>query len=48
MKQFLILLLLLDAALVFVLQILRINAWHFICLYWAILTAKNVLDWRTS
>lgn len=43
-KKILILLLLIDAALVFVLQVKRLNAWAFICLYWAILTAKNALD----
>lgn len=48
MRQFLILLLLLDAALVFVLQICRVNAWIWICLYWAILTLKNALDWRAE
>ena len=46
MRRFLILLLSLNAALVFVLQICRVSAWIWICLYWAILTLKNALDWR--
>lgn len=47
--KILILLLLLDAALVFVLQVLRTPfAWVFVSLYWAILTIKNYIDWRNS
>lgn len=45
-KQMLILLLLIDAAAVFVMQVMKVNPWPFVCLYWAILTAKNALDWR--
>ena len=43
-KKYLIYLLLIDAALVFVLQLAQINAWIFICLYWLILTLKNAVD----
>lgn len=39
-------LLLLDAAAVFVLQVLRLSAWHLICLYWLILTVKNAVALR--
>lgn len=46
MKKILILLLLIDAAVVFVLQVMRINPWIPVCLYWVILTAKNALDLR--
>ena len=45
-KQMLILLLLIDAAAVFVMQVMKLNPWPFVCLYWAILTVKNALDWR--
>ncbi len=46
LKKFLILLLLIDALLVYILQINSINAWLLICLYWAILTVKNAVDVR--
>lgn len=43
-RKVLIYLLMIDAAIVFVMQILRLNAWAFICLYWLILTVKNTID----
>lgn len=47
--KILILLLLIDAGAVFVMQCLRWGgAFVFVALYWAILTAKNYLDWRHS
>ena len=39
-----IVLLMLISAVVFVLQIQKKNAWWLICLYWAVLTLKNVMD----
>ena len=33
------------AALVFVGQVKKKNMWWMICLYWLILTAKNIVDW---
>lgn len=44
MSQFFIILLMLDAAVVFVLQILRINPYLLVCGYWLILTVKNFID----
>lgn len=44
LKKFLILLLMLDAALIFVLQTLQLNSWPLICLYWFILTVRNAFD----
>ena len=43
-RKILIYLLMIDALLVFILQLLRVNAWAFICLYWLILTVKNTMD----
>lgn len=44
-SQALITLLMLDAALVAVILISGRSAWPWICLYWAILTIKNAVDW---
>lgn len=45
--KILILLLLIDALAVLVMQLIRWRwAWLFVALYWAILTAKNYLDWK--
>lgn len=43
-KAWLIIALLIDAAIVFILQIAKVNAWLLICLYWLILTIKNLCD----
>ena len=43
-KQYLILALCTISAIVFVMQIKKKNAWWLICLYWLVLTAKNVID----
>ena len=45
-KSFLIVLLMVIAAIVFVMQYKQINAWLLICLYWAVLTIKNVIDYK--
>ena len=43
----LILALMLIAAAVFIMQLLRWRgAWVFVALYWAVLTVKNYCDWR--
>lgn len=44
MTQLLIFLLMLDAAWVFYGLCRKRNMWPWICLYWAILTAKNAVD----
>ena len=47
MGKMLIFLLLLDAAAVFVMQLCRWKGvWLFVALYWALLTIKNLRDWR--
>lgn len=46
--KLLILLLMIDAGVVFAMQLLRLNCWALICLYWGILTIKNLTDWRHS
>ena len=33
------------AAIVFVGQVKKKNVWWLICLYWLVLTIKNVVDW---
>ena len=43
-KKTLILALMANALLVFIMQVFRMNAWFFICLYWLILTMKNAID----
>ena len=48
MKKYLILFLMVDALIVFILQLLRVNAWAFICAYWLTLTVKNALDVKGS
>lgn len=45
-KCLLVVLLMVIAAIVFVMQYKRINAWLLICLYWAVLTIKNVMDYK--
>lgn len=44
LKGFLVIMLLVIAAVVFVLQINHKNAWALICLYWLVLTIKNAMD----
>lgn len=44
MTQLLIFLLMLDAAWVFYGLCCKRNMWAWICLYWALLTAKNAVD----
>ena len=44
MAQFLIYLLMLDAAWVFAGLLRKRNMWAWICLYWLILTLKNAVD----
>ena len=44
-KSLLVVLLMVIAAIVFVMQANKVNAWLFICLYWAVLTIKNVIDY---
>ena len=44
MKKALILALMIDALIVFIMQVFRMNPWFLICLYWFILTIKNTLD----
>ena len=45
--KILILTLLVNAALVFALQVTRSPiAWIFVSLYWLVLTVKNYVDWR--
>lgn len=44
LKQYLILALCTISAIVFVMQIRKKNAWWLICLYWLVLTVKNVGD----
>ena len=44
MKQALIIALMVIAAIVFVMQCKRKNAWLLICLYWLVLTIKNTMD----
>ena len=47
-KKLLILILFLDAGIVFILQLAREPmAWLFIVAYWGILTIKNWIDWET-
>ena len=43
-KNILIVLLMFIALLVFFMQVNRINAWLIICLYWLVLTVKNLVD----
>lgn len=45
-KCLLVVLLMVIAAIVFVMQYKRINAWLLVCLYWAVLTIKNVMDYK--
>lgn len=44
LKGFLVIVLLVIAAVVFVMQVNHQNAWALICLYWAVLTIKNAMD----
>lgn len=44
----LVLALMVIAGLVFLGQVLRLNVWWLICLYWAVLTLKNYMDWSAS
>ena len=44
MRDVLILALMVIAAIVFVMQVKRKNAWWLICLYWLMLTIKNAMD----
>lgn len=44
LKQFMIALLGLIAAAVFCGLMLKVNMWALICLYWAVLLAKNIMD----
>lgn len=48
LKQFLILLLMVIAAVVFCGLLLRQDMWAMICLYWFVLTVKNLIDWRDT
>jgi hypothetical protein len=43
-KKILILALCIIAAIVFLMQMLHLNAWWMICLYWLVLTIKNAMD----
>ena len=43
-KKALILALMVDALVVFIMQVLKVNPWLLICLYWCILIVKNTLD----
>ena len=45
-SQFLILLLMLDAAWVALGQFHSWNMWPWVCAYWVILTLKNLVDWK--
>ena len=45
LSQALVFLLMMDAAWVFFGLIRGENRWSWICAYWAILTAKNAVDW---
>ena len=45
-SQCCVFLLILLAALVTVLQLVKANAWPVIVAYWAVLTVKNVFDYR--
>ena len=44
MKDVLIIALMVIAAVVFVMQLKKKNAWWLVCLYWAVLTIKNAMD----
>ena len=44
LKKSLICMLMTNALVVFIMQVFRMNAWFFICMYWFILTVKNSLD----
>ena len=44
MKDMFIIALMVIAAIVFVMQVKRKNAWWLICLYWLVLTMKNAMD----
>ena len=44
MKNTLTIMLMVIALTVFVLQVASVNPWPMICIYWLILTIKNVLD----
>ena len=44
MKDVLIIALMVIAAVVFVMQLKKKNAWWLICLYWLVLTVKNAMD----
>lgn len=48
LKQFLVLLLMVIAAVVFCGLLLHQNMWAMICLYWLALTIKNLIDWQES
>lgn len=41
----LVLALMLIALIVFIGQVLKLNCWLLICLYWLVLTIKNLFDW---
>lgn len=45
LAQILILMLMFDAAIVFVGQVLHWNVWVLVCAYWLILTIKNAVDY---
>lgn len=45
LAQILILMLMFDAAIVFVGQVLHWNVWALVCAYWLILTIKNAVDY---
>lgn len=45
LAQILILMLMFDAAIVFVGQVLHWNVWALVCAYWLILTIKNGVDY---
>lgn len=47
-KSLLVVLLMVIAAIVFVMQANKVNAWLLICLYWAVLTVKNVIDYKDT
>ena len=44
-SKILILALMIIALIVFIGQVLKLNCWLLICLYWLVLTIKNLFDW---
>ena len=44
-SKILVLALMLIALIVFIGQVLKLNCWLLICLYWLVLTIKNLFDW---